>query len=196
MPRNARNIESNSYYHILTRGNDRKKLFRCAGDYKYFLKLIRETLERHKVTIYHYCLMNNHVHFLIKALRPEDVPGFFKILLQRYAHYFRRRYNHTGFLFQNRYKSYLIDKESYLLECARYIERNPVRAGIVQDPGDYIWSSYLCYASDKDSGIISEPDPIYLELSGEGAYRKLRYKNYILGERPYELLVDKGLGIG
>lgn len=195
MPRTARLIEDNSYYHVLTRGNDRKRIFRYPQDCLSFLKIASETLEKHPVLIYHYCLMGNHMHLLVKAIKAPDVSKFFQILFQRYAHHFRKRYNNTGYLFQNRYKSYYIDKDSYLLECARYIERNPVRAKIVSSPDEYRWSSYLCYAYGKKDAIIKEYNPLYLQLGQSCRDRQTKYRAYLLEDRPYEHIVDKGLMI-
>ncbi len=193
MPRTARLIEDNGYYHILTRGNDRKRIFRYSQDFASFLKIANETVDKHPIMIYHYCLMGNHIHLLVKALKAEDLPKFFQILFQRYAHYFRKRYKNVGYLFQNRYKSYRIDKESYLLECARYIERNPLRAGMVSSIGEYHWSSYLYHAQGEEDALIKEPNPLYMELGRTIQERQDRYRSYLLEDRPYEHLVDKGL---
>ena len=195
MPRILRELEDNGYYHILTRGNDRKKIFRQPKDCARFLYLVNEIIKKHPIVIYHYCLMKNHVHFLVKTLKAEDLPKFFQILLQRYAHYFRERYGHAGYLFQNRYKSYPITKESYLLECARYIERNPVRANFVTYPGDYRWSSFSLYAHGEKNDIIKEEDPLYLQLSEIASERQRLYKEYLLQERAYEHVIDQGLRI-
>ena len=196
MPRRPRVIEEGRYYHVLTRGNDRKRIFRCRQDFLLFFELVRESLVKHPVGISHYCLMNNHVHFLVRAIKPADFSKFFQILLQRYAHNFRKRYQHTGFLYQNRYKSYPIEKDGYLLDCARYIERNPIRAGVVKDPEEYQWSSYKRYALGQKDDIITELNPLYMHLASNDAERQRIYKEYVNEERPYELLVDKGLGIG
>ena len=139
--------------------------------------------------------MNNHVHFVVMANEAKHIPKFFQILLQSYAAYFRKRYNGAGYLFQNRYKSYLIDKESYLLECARYIERNPLRAKIIESLSEYRWSSYLCYAEGYNNDIIKQRNPLYLQLAGTGIERKRLYAEYISQERPYDFIVDKGVGV-
>ncbi len=195
MTRQARLLEDGGFYHVLTRGNDRKKIFRYSQDFLRFIQLVVETLEKHPVQIYHYCLMGNHIHFLIKAVKAHEVSKFFHVLLQRYAYCFRKRYQHTGYVFQNRYKSCPIEKESYLLECARYIERNPVRAKLVCQPEEYRWSSYLCYAEGRRDDIIKEMNPMYIELAETEAERRILYRGYILQERPYESIVDKGLRI-
>lgn len=195
MPRMPRLLEDDKYYHILTRGNDRKRIFRHEQDYLYFLRLISQYILKYPVLIYHYCVMDNHMHFLIEAIEARDVPKFLQAILQCYAAYFRKRYNHSGFLFQNRYKSYLIDKESYLLDCARYIERNPLRAKIIGSLRDYRWSSYLFYTEGCKDDIIKIPNPLYLQLAETGVERRRLYNEYILQERPYDAIVDKALKI-
>ena len=162
----------------------------------YFKNVVKTYLREYPLYIYHYCLMNNHPHFLIKTIEAQVVPKFFQAILQVYGAYFRRRYGHTGFLFQNRYKNYLIEKESYLLDCARYIERNPLRAKIVDSLDNFKWSSYLYYAKGCKDEIITSPDPLYIGLAETAEERQNRYKEYVLQERPYDLIVDKGLRIG
>jgi len=193
MPRKPRILLDGGYYHILTRGNDRRKIFRYKHDYNYFLKIIKLYLAKFQVNILHYCLMPNHIHLLIQVQRAEDLPKFMQAILQVYASYFRKKYNSVGFVFQNRYKSYLIEKESYLLECARYIERNPVRAKITSNILDYPWSSFSFYARGIDNGIIKTIDPLYPDLAKTELERKQRYQNHVLEERPYEDIVDKVL---
>ena len=195
MPRIPRLVADGSCHHVLSRGNNKKRIFIFPEDYVYFLELVKETLKKHLINIYNYCPMPNHIHFLARAIQKEEFPKFFKILLQRYAQYFTKRYNHTGHLFENRYKSYLIEEDSYLLECARYIERNPVRSGIVAHPKDYQWSSFARYAYGKKDDIIVELNPAYLGLANNEEDRQRLYEEYVSQARPYELIIDKGLGI-
>lgn len=195
MPRAPRIVEDGSYHHILTRGNDKKCIFRTRQDYLCLRKLIVEALDKYQILIYNYCLMNNHLHLLLKVIKEKDLSKFLQVIFQRYAHYFKKKYGHVGYLFQNRYKSHLIDKESYLLECARYIERNPVRAKLVLRPDDYEWSSFLYYAFGREDAIIKEPNPMYLQMAESAYERQELYRKYVNEERPYELLVDKGVGI-
>lgn len=195
MPRQARMLEDGRCYHIITRGNDRRRLFRVKQDFLWFLKLVKEGLRKYDVRIYHYCLMTNHIHILIKAVKAKDVPIFFKFIFQRYAQNFRKRYHNAGYLFQNRYKSYQIDKDSYLLDCGRYIERNPLRAGLVVNLSEYPWNSYLYYAHGRADDIIKEPNPLFLQLGTNDEERRRKYIEYIMEDRPYEHLVDKGLRI-
>lgn len=191
MPRKSRILVDGGYYHILTRGNDRRKIFRYKQDYNCFLRIIKRYLAEFQVSIIHYCLMPNHIHLLIQAQKAKDLPKFMQATLQVYASYFRKKYNSVGFIFQNRYKSYLIEKENYLLECARYIERNPIRAKIATDLLDYPWNSFSFYVRGINNGIVKTTNPLYLELAKTESERRQRYHDYIYEERPYEHIVDK-----
>jgi len=183
------------YYHILSRGNDKRRLFRYRQDYRIFLKVVRTYLGKFNVSILNYCFMPNHIHMLIQAQEAADLPKFMQAVLQVYASYFRKRYDSTGFVFQNRYKSLFIDKDSYLMECGRYIERNPFRAKLVDNLFEYPFSSFLFYAKGEDNGIISTKNPLYLDLAQTDAERQERYKDYVLQERPYEHIVDQAFKI-
>ncbi len=195
MPRRARILVSGGYYHIVTRGIDRRKLFRYRQDYKYFLEITKRYLVKFKIQILNYCLMSNHIHLLIRTDEAEDLPKFMQAALQVYASYFRKKYNSVGFVFQNRYKSCLIDKDSYLLECARYIERNPLRAKITDDLLNYPWSSFSFYAKGIKDDIIKTVNFLYLELAKTEQERQQKYYNYVTEERPYEHIVDKAFRI-
>jgi len=191
MPRALRYLMDLGYYHILTRGNDRKQIFRCDADYCRFLDIIKEALEMFQINILHYCLMPNHLHLLIQLLKAKDLPKFMQRILQVYAAYFKKKYDSVGFIFQNRYKSFYINKESYLLECARYIEKNPLRAKIVKSLFEYPWSSFLYYAKGKYNSLIKVPNPNFLELSEDQIERQRKFCEFILEEeRAYDCIVD------
>lgn len=113
-----------------------------------------------------------------------------KLFMRHDTSYFRKKYGAVGFIFQNRYKSYLIEKESYLLECARYIERNPLRAKITNDLYKYPWNSFSFYAEGNENGIIKVANPYYLILSETKKERQIRFREYILEERHYDKIVD------
>jgi putative transposase len=117
-------------------------------------------------------------------------------LLQSYSWYFRKTYDSVGFLFQNRYKSLFIGKESYLLECARYIERNPLRSGLTQDLDEYPWNSFSFYADGLNDVVIKQPNPCYLGLSKLKKDRQKRFREYVLQERPHDHLLDDVFKIG
>ncbi|MDD4907958.1 MAG: transposase [Candidatus Omnitrophica bacterium] len=195
MPRRPRILLDGGFYHVLTRGNDKRRLFTDRQDHVFFLNTIRIYLAKFQVRIVHYCLMPTHLHFLARLDAAGDLPKFMQGILQVYGDYFRRKYHSFGFIFQNRYKSLLIDSESYLLECGRYIERNPLRAGLVDDLSQYPWSSYNFYANGNKDDLVSLVDSLYLDLANRPQERKALYKKYVLAERPYDLIVDKTLKI-
>lgn len=190
MPRIGRVIYDNAVYHILNRGHDRRKLFPSPTDFKTFKEIITRYKQKYQFDIYHYCLMLNHFHLLLKIANGADLPVLMKGICQSYSFHYKRHYKLSGYLFQNRYKSIPILKDSYLMECGRYIERNPVRAGIVDNPSAYYWSSYHFYAKGKSDDIIT-PDPLYEALSAISAERRERYSEYVLAARPYEELLDE-----
>ena len=195
MPRKPRVLVDGGYYHIITRGIDRRRLFCYRQDYDYFLEIVRKYLEKFQVSILHYCLMTNHIHLIIQAGKKEDLPRFMQAVLQVYASHFRKKYNSVGFIFQNRYKSSFIDKDSYLLECGRYIERNPLRAGIIDDLQDYPWSSFHCYAKGVDDDLIKKKNPLYFDLGNTEQARQQRYREYLFQDRPYEDIVDTAFSL-
>ena len=136
--------------------------------------------------------MPNHVHFLINAIKGPDMPKFLQGINLSYTLYYKRKYKFTGSLWQGRYKSFLIDKDSYLLECARYIERNPLRANMVEYISKYPYSSYNYYAKGKNDDIIIE-NVIYKELGRDTKERQKNYIDYINQDRFYEKIIDKTL---
>lgn len=195
VPRRPRSLINKGYYHILTRGNNRRTVFQCQADYVCMLGIIGLYLEKFQIRIFHYCLMPNHIHLLVQAVKSADLPKFMQGILQVYANYFRKKYDSTGFLFQNRYKSIHIKKESYLLDCARYIERNPLRAKICKDLKAYLWSSYLFYAEGRENRIVEKPNPCFLSLSNSAIDRQRIFQEYVIQERPYDHIVEKALRI-
>ena len=195
MPRKPRELQDGAYYHILTRGNDKKIIFHGPEDYSIFLNILKKYLNCCQISVFHFCLMPNHLHLLVQARKADDLPRLMQGLLQTYGSYFRKINSATGFVFQNRYKSLLIKKESYLLECARYIERNPLRAGLADDLFKYPWSSFMSYVCDANmkSEIVRSFNPLYLNLSNTVEGRKRAYRDYVLEERPYEKIIDLAL---
>ncbi|MFA6003377.1 MAG: transposase [Elusimicrobiota bacterium] len=127
-------------YHVLNRGNAHQDIFICDEDFQTFLDLLGDAAVRHDFSIHAYALMPNHYHIQIEAKRGELADGMRRID-GRYAQYFNKRHQRVGHVFQGRYKSLLIDKNSYYLTAHRYIHQNPVKAGLVRRPWDYEWSS-------------------------------------------------------
>jgi REP element-mobilizing transposase RayT len=129
-------------YHVTSRGNERKAIFRNESDFSTFIEVLNDVCERYNWVIHAYCLMANHYHLLIETPDANLSKGM-RQLNGVYTQRFNRNYQRVGHLFQGRYKSILVDKDSYLLELCRYIVLNPVRAkGMVGHPSEWLWSSY------------------------------------------------------
>jgi putative transposase len=181
MPRIARIAPGNHIFHILTRGNNRQDVFRDEIDYQKYLEILERYKEKHQFKIYHYVLMKNHVHLV---LEPQEEGGNLSEIMKginlSYAQHYKRKYDHIGHFWQDRFKSILISRDQYLLACGSYVELNPVRGGIVKDPRDYRWSSYRAYAYGKKDLLIDE-HPVYHELSEDELNRRKRYREFVEG---------------
>jgi putative transposase len=139
MPRRPRRWQwtDEACYHLINRGPNRETLFGDETDRLAFLGLLRRYRQRFCFRLYHYCLMANHFHLLRQLPDPARLSPLMAGLLRAYVHYFHRRYGFWGHLFQGRFKSPAVQCETYLLSCGRYIERNPVEAGLVKETWDY-----------------------------------------------------------
>jgi putative transposase len=161
--------------HIIQRGNNREPIFADRRDYLYYLDCLKKATECHGLYIHAYVLMTNHMHVLATPEKEESIPKVMQSLGRQYVQYFNFTYQRTGTLWEGRYRATMIDTEKYLLSCYRYIELNPVRAGMVVYPSEYQWSSYRCNAmGEKDTLIISHPK--YLELGKDDQERQSCYR--------------------
>ena len=186
MPRISRTAPEGHIYHVLARGNNRQAVFKKPDDYSYYLGILSRYKEKYGFLLYHYVLIGNHVHLIIE---PSEKGGRLADIMKginlSYALYFKREHRHTGHFWQDRFKSILISKDDYLLACASYVELNPVRAGIVEDPKEYPWSSYNYYAYGKRDAVTDE-DPVYNEFSRSETERRKLYRQFVKG------MLDKG----
>jgi REP element-mobilizing transposase RayT len=144
MPRHARKQSESSIYHIMIRGNERKEIFYENEDRIRFLDTLKKMREDGNYDIYAYCLMNNHVHFLMREGK-DSIQRSMKRICVSYVYYFNNKYQRVGHLFQDRFRSEAVEEESYVLAAARYIHNNPVKAGIVAKAEDFKWSSHAEY---------------------------------------------------
>lgn len=185
MPRPARLLLSQSYYHIMTRGNNRNVVFREDDDYQQFMRLLHRFKDELPFDLYHYCLMPNHTHLLIRTSDAHGFAVFMKKLNLSYFHYYRRKYGWVGHFWQDRYKSQPVGKDSYFIQCGKYIELNPVRANLVDRPEYYPYSSYSHYALAQNDDLISD-DFLYLQLGSTPAERRLSYSKLVIGDEVYD----------
>ena len=182
MPRTARFTVGNGTYHVMTRGNNRNNLFHYEEDFMKYLEILQENKSRYGIKIYHYILMDNHTHKIIKSSDEKSLSEFIKRLNVTYTRYYRKKYKGIGHFFQDRFKSFLIQEGRYLLECGRYIELNPVRAGIVKDAKEYKWSSCRVY-TEGDQNKMIDINPEYEGLSDKKEERMNIYKEYLKDEK-------------
>ena len=173
MPRSLRIKSLTNIYHIMIRGVNKEIIFYDTADKKKFLQILKYYLSKYSVEIIAYCLMNNHVHFLLKS--KEDFSKFMQCIQTVYATYFNKKYKRIGHLFQDRFKSIPVEEERYLLECVRYIHQNPVKANI-STIEKYKWSSYNEYI--KNSKLVNT-DLILKLFSTEKETAINNYKKYM-----------------
>lgn len=197
MSRAPRFIIPNSPHHILNRANNKEIIFLEDEDFRFFLKQVKKYKEKFGLKIYHYCVMPNHYHFLIVPLNKESLVGFMQGLMMVYAQYVQRKYGKVGHIWQERYKSPLVQTEKYLAYCGYYIEDNPRRAGLVKDLKDWPWSSYHFYACGKPD-LIVDVDPDYLALGTTFEERQQNYRQYIMMAKEEKWLneIRQGLARG
>lgn len=161
--------------HIILRGNNRTDLFLEEADFLFFLEKLQAGCEKHSCDLHAYVLMNNHVHLLLTPHTAHGISKMMQMLGRYYVQYFNAHYQRSGTLFEGRYKATLIDSETYLLTCMRYIELNPVRAGLVRHPSEYGWSSYQRTAGGQTSSLI-KPHVAYQRLGRSNDERLTAYR--------------------
>ncbi|HUJ87219.1 MAG TPA: transposase [Burkholderiales bacterium] len=174
MPRRLRISVPDVAMHIVQRGNNRSACFFRESDYLYYLLQLRTLAADIGCSVHAYCLMTNHVHLLITPRSPQACTALMKHLSQRHAQYVNRTYVRTGSLWDGRFRSCLTESRRYVLACYRYIELNPVRAGMVDSPGGYAWSSHAANARGARSDLIA-PHPEYLALGTQPSSRYAAY---------------------
>ena len=160
--------------HLIQRGNNRHTCFGALEDYSVYVGWLMEYSKKYAVDIHAWVLMTNHVHLLCTPQQDGAVSLMMQSIGRRYVQYFNYQYRRSGTLWEGRYKSCLVQAEKYLVEVCRYIELNPVRAKMVEDPSEYVWSSYQINALGKESDLCT-PHPEYLRL---GSTKDERMKNY------------------
>jgi putative transposase len=183
MPRICRLVIPNYPHHVIHRGHNRKPVFVNHDDYRYYLDNLSEWKDNLKCRLYAYCLMTNHVHLIVDpGDDPESLAKLMKRVAGRQTRFVNRIEHRSGTLWEGRYRSSIICKDTYLLACSRYVEMNPVRACMVSHPSEHRWSSYREKTSES-SGII-DPDPAFLALSTDESQRKREYEKWIHSSIP------------
>ncbi|HWE43217.1 MAG TPA: transposase [Gemmatimonadaceae bacterium] len=175
MPRTPRLVAAGQPMHIIQRGNNRTSVFVDRADRERYLRMLHHASRRERCAIHAYVLMTNHVHILATPDGKRGPARMMQALGRWYVPYFNARHRRTGTLWEGRYRSRLIDSERYLLACSRYIEMNPVRAGLVVVPGAYRWSSFRGNGEGAPDYLVTA-HPAYRALGASPAERRAAYR--------------------
>ena len=195
MPRRPRVHLAGVPLHIVQRGHNRDACFFAEEDYLSYRHWLGEALKESGCALHAYVLMTNHVHLLLTPPQPQDVPRLIISLGRRYVQYINKTYRRTGTLWDSRYKSSLVQQETYLLRCQRYIELNPVRAAMVDDPADYRWSSYRGNALGQHDPLLTA-HVLYTALAAEDADRQASYRALFRHRLEVDTLAAIRLAVG
>ncbi|MEO8385133.1 MAG: transposase [Betaproteobacteria bacterium] len=214
MPRRARISLPGIPWHIIQRGNNRSVCFHAEEDYQFYLHYLKEFAVKFGCAVHAYVLMTNHVHLLLTPAAEDSTSLLMKHLGQLYVQYVNRTYKRSGTLWEGRFRSCLTQSESYVLACYRYIELNPVRAGMVVKPQDYRWSSYHANGLGRANALIAPHDE-YRRLGRTESDRREAYRalfrahvdealvneirgatngNYALGDQRFQKQIETALG--
>ena len=162
--------------HVIQRGNNRAALFAADADYEFYRECLLAASARHECHVHAFAFMTNHVHLLITPSRAGAISLVMQSVGRRFVRYFNDAYGRTGTLWEGRHKATLVDCERYLFACYRYIELNPVRAGLVEKPADYRWSSHRTNAFGARDPLVT-PHAHYLDLGADARARRAAYRS-------------------
>ena len=194
MPRRPRIKLAGVPQHVVQRGINREPCFFAEEDYHCYLHWLHKSAADWHCAIHAYVLMTNHVHLLVTAEKPDGIAKLMQTIGRRYVQYINRSYRRTGSLWEGRFKSSVVQAEDYLLTCMRYIEFNPVRANMVNDPAQYRWSSYRHNGLGQTDERIA-PHPLYLGLGRNESDRLAAYRALFRSELDGEALADIRLAL-
>ena len=187
--------------HVIVRGNNRQAIFNSQTDMKAYIAWLKQYSKKYQVAIHAWVLMSNHVHILCTPANSTAISQMMQSIGRMYVMYFNKTYQRSGTLWEGRYRSCLVESEQYLLTLYRYIELNPVRAGMVKQPSDYTWSSYQCNGLGKQSDLLS-PHNCYLAIHSDVNLRLAAYRALFathLDEKSIDDIrkaTNKGLALG
>lgn len=178
MPRPLRVKVPNILFHVINRGNGRQKIFSTDKSYDEYIGILRKYKDDCLVKIYHYALMPNHVHLLLEAGKEGAISRFMQRVTLSHTRRFNLKNKSSGHVWQGRFKSILIETDGYYLQCARYIELNPMRAHLAKHPKDWRWSSYHHLAHGADDELLDE-HPLYSAMGSSSEARRKMYAKFV-----------------
>lgn len=175
MPRGPRLFIPGLSQHVIQRGNNRGAIFRAPFDYQFFLTVLRHAAGHSRVDVHGYVLMTNHFHLIVTSASPTGLPEMMQTIGRTYVRFFNARYERTGALWEGRYRASMLHDEKYWMTCLRYVELNPVRAGLVAAPELYRWSSYRTHAVGRPDPLV-RPHSLYLAIGATAADRQQAWR--------------------
>jgi putative transposase len=181
MPRRARIVLPGLPIHVVQRGNNRSACFFSDGDRRFYLHHLQRLSAELECDVHAYCLMTNHVHLLLSPHKADSCARLMRRLDLLHSQYMNRKYHRTGSLWEGRFRSCIVESETYLLHCYTYIERNPVRAALAKSPAEYQWSSYGSNGLGVENALLT-PHSEYLRLGRESPERCESYRNLFAQE--------------
>ena len=182
MARKPRIEFGGAFYHVITRGNQKQKIFKDEADYEKYIEILSGYRKQYQYRLYAYVLMNNHVHLLLET-RDIKLSKIQQGINQRYTMYYNKKYKTVGHLFQGRYKAILCDRDAYLLTLIKYIHLNPVRANVVKLPADHRWSSHRNYAERVKDDFIDTDQVLRMFSENKTRARRIYLENMGDGKR-------------
>ncbi len=193
MPRYPRTFISGFAHHIVQRGHDGKTVFTTPDDFRFYLENLTEQKHRLGVNVLAYCLMTNHIHLILRPTGDSNsLSGLMRVLAARYTRHANKLEGRRGTLWEGRFKCSVVDTEAYLLACCRYVDLNPVRARIVDNPEDYEWSSYRALAGVDPANLVDR-DVLYQLLDLDPRQAGATYRAFVReGIRDDELALIRG----
>jgi len=175
MPRIPRLLTSEGHYHVIVRCNNEAFHFKSAEDFEWYLNILRWVQKKHGFKLYNYELMNSHVHLFLQPSVTFSLDRTMRLINWKFARLYNQQKNRKGHFWLDRYKSIPVESDRYALSLMRYMNRNPLRAGIINKLGDWQWSGYRFYAFGETNGLLS-PHMSYLALGNSPQARQIIYR--------------------
>ena len=189
MARLPRFVAPHQPHHVIQRGNNRSACFDAIADYRAYRGFLTDACAEHGCVVHAYVLMTNHVHLLMTPPKHGALGKVMQAVGRKYVGRFNSVHHRTGTLWEGRYRATVVDTESYLFSCYRYIELNPVRAGVVEYPRDYRWSSYAANAHGVHDDLVT-PHAQYVGLGTNARERQAAYVALFATELPERVLTE------
>ena len=193
MPRKSRRhqLQDEILYHLINRGNRRLKIFHDEDDYQVFRKILIRYKEKRELKIVHYCLMSNHYHLEVDIGNPEELSSIMAGINRSYTAHYHNKYKTSGYLWQGRFQSVAIEREEHAAGCGRYIERNPVKAKMVENAEDYKYSSARYYVKGEEDEVVTM-DKEFIDFGESETGRRENYRHYLMENMEEETDLYRG----